>query len=423
MIELRDYQVEISKKGLSILKDLGILYLAMEVRTGKTFTALDIAEKYGAKSVLFATKKKAIETGTIKNDYDALECSFAIEIINNESLHKVSGDYDLVISDEHHRNSAYPKPNKTAKLIKERFGHLPMIFLSGTPAIESGSQWYHSFWVSKRNPFSAYKNFYAWAKTYTIPKTRHLGALKIPDYSDSIDELIMPIIEPYLLKYTQKEAGFVAEIKEHILLFDMSAKTRSMISELLKNQVLVGSEDSIVADTPVKLMNKVHQMSNGTVILESGATIVLDTVKAEFVKKYFIGKKIAIFYYFQKEREILLSVFGDAITTDINEFNSGDKNFCIQQISGSEAISLKAADSLVYYNFGYSGKNFTQGRDRMTTKEREENNVYFVMSKNDINSRIYKAVKSKKRYNEKLFIKDFYGSRANSTNQNKEISI
>lgn len=47
----------------------------------------------------------------------------------------------------------------------------------------------------------------------------------------------------------------------------------------------------------------------------------------------------------------------------------------------------------------------------MTTKDREENNVYFVMSKKDINSKIYKAVKSKKRYNEKLFIKDFYGSR------------
>lgn len=411
MIQLRDYQIEISKKGLPILRDFGILYLAMEVRTGKTFTALDIAEKYGAKSVLFTTKKRAIETRTIRNDYEALGCSFDIEIINNESLHKISGDYDLIISDEHHRNSAYPKPNKTAKLIKERFGHLPMIFLSGTPAIESGSQWYHSFWVSRNSPFKSYKNFYAWAKIYTTPKTRHLGALKIPDYSDSKDELILPIINPYILTYTQKEAGFVAEIKEHTLLFNMNTKTNSMISELLKNQVLVGSEDSIVADTPVKLMNKVHQMSNGTVILESGTSIVLDIDKAVFIKEYFKGKKIAIFYYFQKELEVLLSVFGDAITTDINEFNIGRKNFCIQQISGSEAISLKAAEALVYYNFGYSGKNFTQGRDRMTTKEREENNVYFVMSKKDINSRIYKAVKNKKRYNEKLFIKDFYGSR------------
>ena len=73
-------------------------------------------------------------------------------------------------------------------------------------------------------------------------------------------------------------------------------------------------------------------------------------------------------------------------------------NFAIQQISGSEAISLKAADALVYYNFGYSGRNFAQGRDRMTTKDREDNNVYFVIGNGSINEKkkIYKAVKMKK---------------------------
>ena len=414
MIQLRNYQKEISEKGLDILRRLGIVYLAMEVRTGKTLTALDIAQKYGAKSVLFLTKKKAIETGTIRKDFEALECTFEIEIINNESMHKVTGNYDLIISDEHHRNSAYPKPNKTAQEIKKRFGDLPFILLSGTPAIESGSQWYHSFWISNRSPFNNYRNFYGWAKDFTTPAIRYLGSLKIPDYSKSIDEKIKPHIEPYLLRYTQKEAGFVSEIEEHILYYDMDLNTEKMINHLLKEQVLQGKADVILADTPVKMLNKIHQMANGTVILESGNSIILDTVKAEFIKKHFIDKKIAIFYYFQKEKDILLNIFGESITTDINEFNNTNKNFCVQQISGSEAISLKKADALVYYNFGYSGKNYTQGRDRMTTKEREENNVYFVMSKNDINSRIYKAIKSKKRYNEKLFIKD-YGKRTNFT--------
>ena len=113
---------------------------------------------------------------------------------------------------------------------------------------------------------------------------------------------------------------------------------------------------------------------------------------------------------FQKEKELLQAIFGDLITTDIHEFNNSKKSFIIQQVSGSEAISLKAAEALVYYNFGYSGKNYTQGRDRMTTKDREENNVYFFLAKKSINERIYKAIKSKKRYNEKLFAKQYnYG--------------
>jgi hypothetical protein len=48
-----------------------------------------------------------------------------------------------------------------------------------------------------------------------------------------------------------------------------------------------------------------------------------------------------------------------------------------------------------------------QGRDRMTTKERIENNVFFVFSKNDINEKIYNVVKNKKKYSEKIFMRDY----------------
>ena len=414
MIQLRGYQVDIAKKGLNILKEKAIVYLAMEVRTGKTLTAFEICKQYDAKKVLFLTKKRAVESGTIRDDYDKLECNFKIKIINNESLHKVTdNDFDLIISDEHHRNSSYPKPNKTTKEIKHRFGDLPMIFLSGTPAIESGSQWYHTFWISYYSPFTE-KSFYKWADLFVNKRNKHIGARTVIDYSQSRDELILPIIEPYLLKYTQKEAGFSAEIEEKVLYYDLPINLSKLVDTILKDEIIVGKYDNVVADTAAGMLNKVHQITNGTVICESGATWILDNTKAEFIKQYFRGKKIAIFYYFQKEKELIQAVYGNLITTDIHEFNSTNKSFLIQQISGSEAISLKEAECLVYYNFGYSGKNYTQGRDRMTTKEREQNNVYFVMSKDDINSRIYKAIKAKKRYNEKLFLKD-YGTRTKVT--------
>jgi superfamily II DNA or RNA helicase len=44
-IELRDYQVEIVDKACDILSAFRMVYLAMEVRTGKTLTSLAIAEK------------------------------------------------------------------------------------------------------------------------------------------------------------------------------------------------------------------------------------------------------------------------------------------------------------------------------------------------------------------------------------------
>lgn len=406
MIQLRDYQKELSEKAVQLIKTKRIAYLAMEVRTGKTLTALNAANDYGAKKVLFLTKLKAIQS--IQDDYDALQPDFEIQIINNESIHKITdNDFDLLISDEHHRNSAFPKANKTAKIIKERFGYLPMIFLSGTPAIESGSQWYHSFWVSNFSPFNNYGSFYKWARFFTKPKIRYLGAIQIQDYSDSIDSLILPIVEPYLLKYTQVEAGFESKVTENVLYCNMSNQTNTLVNRLLKDKIIQGSTDVILADTAVKLMSKVHQLSNGTCILESGNSKVLDTSKAEFIKEHFKGQKIALFYFFQKEYELLKSVFGDTLTNDLEEFNSTDKNIALQQVSGSEGISLKAAKSLVYYSFGYSGKNFVQGRDRMTTIDREVNNVYFVFQKGDLNEKIYKVISQKKRYSDKLFIKQY----------------
>lgn len=406
MIELRDYQKDLSAKAVRLLRVKKIAYLAMEVRTGKTLTSLNAANDFGAKKVLFLTKLKAIKS--IQDDYNALQPNYKIQVINNESLHKITDtDFDLIISDEHHRNSAFPKPNKTAKLIKERYGNLPMIFLSGTSTAESGSQWYHSFWVSNYSPFVGYRNFYAWAKVYTKPKIRYLGSIQIPDYSDSIDEKILPIVEPYLLKYTQSEAGFESEVKENILYCPMTERTTNMVKLLLKDKIIEGLKETVVGDTPAKLMSKVHQLSNGTCIFESGNSMVIDTTKADFIKQHFAGKKIALFYFFQREYDLLKSVFGDSLTNDLNEFNTTDKNIALQQVAGSEGISLKEADYLVYYSFGYSGKNFIQGRDRMTTIDRKKNDVYFVFQKGDINERIYKVISQKKRYSEKLFTKQY----------------
>ena len=66
-MELRPYQDEIAKKATKILKECGFVYLSMEVRTGKTLTALETAYNFGAKKVLFITKKKAFSS--IMSDY------------------------------------------------------------------------------------------------------------------------------------------------------------------------------------------------------------------------------------------------------------------------------------------------------------------------------------------------------------------
>ena len=75
-------------------------------------------------------------------------------------------------------------------------------------------------------------------------------------------------------------------------------------------------------------------------------------------------------------------------------------------MSGREGISLKQADCLVYYNIDFSATSYWQSKDRMTTKSRLKNKVYWIFSKGGIEKDIYKAVTKKKDYTLKHFKRD-----------------
>lgn len=406
MYELRNYQIDLSEKGLDILKKEKIVYYCCEVRTGKTLIALNTANLLEAKKVLFLTKKKAIKS--ILDDYKNFNFTFELVVINNESLHLIKdNDFDLIISDEHHRNGAFPKPNKITKEIKERFSHLPMIFLSGTPTPESYSQWYHQFWLSNFTPFQQNTNFYKWANEFVNVKLKFLAGYQIKDYTDANKILIDSILKKYIITFTQEEAGFTTSVKENILKVRMSDLTYRITNQLKKENIFKGNNDLIIADTGAKLMSKLHQLYSGTCILESGNGIITDNSKATFIKEKFKNNKIAIFYKFQEELNLLKEIFKDRLCFDLETFNTTDKDIALQIVSGREGISLKEAEYLVYFNIDYSAVSYLQSKDRMTTMERKENNIFWIFSDGGIENSIYKRVLDKKDYTLSCFRKDF----------------
>ncbi len=407
MYKLRDYQEDISDKASTILHERKIVYLSMEVRTGKTLTALETAKKYGAKNLLFLTKKKAISS--IEDDYNKFGYTFNLTVVNDESMHKVEGDFDLVIHDEHHRFGSFPKPSKGAKEYKKRYGDLPMIFLSGTPTPESYSQIYHQFWVSQYSPFKLHNTFYKWSKDFVNVSQRNFGYGMVNDYSNANYEKIKPIINPYMITFTQEQAGFTSEIVERVLTCEMEPITYSLCNRLKRDLVIQGKDNNVVADTAVKLMQKLHQMYSGTIKFEDGTTMILDKSKARFIQRKFKGKKIGIFYKFIAELKLLKEVFAEDLTTDIDEFNTTDKNIALQIVSGREGISLRNADYLVFYNIDFSATSYWQARDRMTTKDRLKNKVYWIFSKDGIEQKIYNAVKKKKSFTTTIFKKEYNG--------------
>lgn len=412
---LRPYQVKGIEHGVRQCLDRGWTYLAYEVRLGKTLTALGIADRLGGakKRVVFVTKKKAISS--IENDVITLKSkSINVEVINYEALHKLDMNVhvDIWIIDEAHRLGGFPKPSKATKQLKDLIHlHSSVIFLSGTPTPESNSQIFHQLYIlGEKSPFSGH-NFYQWAKINCNIKEQYFGhGYPVKDYSDchfNLDDLDF-------LTYSQKQAGFSNKIMEHFCTVEMKPITKEIIKTLKNDKIYRGKSDVILADTKVKEMQKIHQLSSGTCILEeSGKDVIIDDSKALFIKQKFKDKKIAIFYKFKAELEMIKKHLN--ITQNLDEFQNTDKSIALQFVSGREGVKLDKAECIVAINIDFSATTYFQFRDRMTTKERLKSDIYWVFSDCGIESYVYKAVSDKK-----TFTKQYYERATISEQDNKK---
>jgi len=406
-LKFRDYQIQIINKATAVISKHRFVYLSMQVRTGKTLTSLGVAQKLNVSRALFVTKKKAISS--IEDDYQKLNPQYNLTCINYESLHKVEGDFDFLVLDEAHTLGAYPKPSKRTKLVKEliKKNDPYVIIMSGTPTPESFSQMYHQVYGCPLNPFKEYKTFYKFAKEYVNVTQRLINSFHINNYDDGKPG-ILEEMKPYMISYTQKEAGFKSEIKEHVLKVEMSELTYDWVKKMREDKLIEGkkTDEVILGDTEVKKMSKIHQLFSGTVKMESGKSMVTDLSKAKFIRTEFKNKKIGIFYKFKAEYDALKQVYGDDLTTELSDFNDTNKSIALQIVSGREGISLKEANCLVYYNIDFSALSYWQSRDRMTTKDSRVSDVYWIFAERGIETKIYKAVTKKKDYTLRHFKKD-----------------
>ena len=381
----------------------------MEMRTGKTITAFEACRIYGAISVLFLTKKKAV--GSIIKD-SLLFPSLNVTVTNYEQIANLANTdlFDIIIIDEAHSKIAgYPKPSKTAILLKEKIANKKIIYLSGSPSPESWSQLFHQFWISSFSPFPE-KTFYKWAAIYVDKKTKLINGFNINDYSHAKIDKIKEKIDHLFIHYTQSEAGFEIKVTDVLIPIQMNQRTDELIRQLTKKRIIELENGNIIADTPAKLMCKIHQLSAGTIIYDNGRINIIDTTKIDYINFYYKEKKIAIFYKYIAEREMITRNLQRRITENYFEFNSTDENtvFIGQLSSIKEGVNLSKADLLVYFNIDFSAVTYLQSRERHAHKDRNSEAIaVFLFSKGGIEEMIYNRLRKKKNFTAKHFEKQW----------------
>lgn len=384
------HQEEIALQAYNILKLNYLVYLSMEERTGKSLTAILVAEMSKANKILIVTKKKAI-TGWDET-ISKYKPSKSYTVMNYESLHKLEGKFDLVIIDEAHANlSAYPKPTKTWKTVYSFTKNKPIIYLSATPSAQTFAQLYHQLKLSSWCPYK-HKNFYDWHRDYGIASQKFIGGRVIKEYHKVKAEAYEQV-KHLFISYTRQELGFEHEPNDIIHMITLDENTKKLYNKLMKDNIL--PELEYVADTPMKLLLGLHQLEGGSLKLEESNLILDNTEKIDYILKEFGDiESLVIFYHYQNEKTKLEKYFKKATI--------------LQATSFAEGVDLSMYKTLIIYSMDFSTARYTQRRARQCNMKRDEAiDVHYLLVEGAISHQVYQTVALNKRnFVDKYFNKE-----------------
>jgi len=411
MITPWKHQVTISEEGAAIIKEHMMVYLAMEERTGKSLTALLIAEKINVKNILILTKKKALKDWIILlAKYDTKKYFSAT---NYHMAWKKSAKYDLIVLDESHNYiSSYPKIGSNCEQLKlqrkkglpnkniyDAVGRLcidkPIIYLSATPYAQGPQLLYHQLSVSSWSPFKNYGNFYHWFRQFGRPYTIEVRGRKVQQYDRCNQDLVIGTCEHLFITKTRKELDFAHDPVDKVHYITLCGSTRKLYNELIKEKLVFIDEfhEPLVCDTTMKLRVSLHMLEGGVAkidTVENGKIkanylVLANKEKIDYVLKEFGDTPaLVIMYNYKAELTKLTECFKYAKL--------------LQATSYAEGVDLSGYKELVIYSQDYSTARHTQRRARQCNKNRElPIAIHYLLVKKAISAQVYKTVSVNKR--------------------------
>lgn len=390
------HQEELSDDALLILREHGLVYLACEERTGKTLTAILVAEKSAANKVLIITKKKALggwhetlEKFTHTKDYT---------VTNYHQSHKLdTRAFDLVLLDESHNYiSAFPKVGGMQRALRLALKGKPIVYISATPYAQGPQMLFHQFQVSSWSPWKHHGNFYQWFRLYGKPYEIEVNGIPIRQYDRCHKDLVLGSCEHLFITKTRKELGFEFEPEDKLHYIELAPDTRYVYNELLEHNLVELLDDTLVCDTKSKLRVSLHMLEGGVAKIDEENLILPNEEKIEYIKEHFgDSDKVVIMYNYKAEAIKLAKHFKNALL--------------LQATSYAEGVDLMDYDHLVIYSQDFSTARHTQRRARQCNKKRATPIiVHYLLVKKGLSEQVYNTVsKNKKNFVDSVFKKEF----------------
>ena len=389
------HQERIAQEAYEILGRYGLVYLAMEERTGKSLTAIRLAEISSRTRVLIITKKKALggwnETlGAYRGDG-----STHFTVLNYHAVHKAHKtpagkrvyklnikpeDYDLIILDEAHNYlSTYPKPGVIWKSVKKLCKGLPLIYLSATPNAQGYQLLFNQLALSDWSPFRRFQNFYRWFEHYGVPH-KIKTSYGLQETYTKCKSVVWAESKHLFITYTREQLDFDHEPEDVLHYFELSDKTKEVYNDALEHEFLTLPDRQIILDSSMKLRTTLHMLEGGVAKDESEYLQLANEEKiAQILVDFGDSEHNVIMYHYKAERTKLEKFFKNTVL--------------LQGTSYAEGVDLSMYDNLIIYSQDFSTARHSQRRARQANKERKDPiKVHFYLVKGGISEQIYKTV-------------------------------
>lgn len=405
-MKLREYQNKKVAEASPILDKYGIVYLAMQERTGKTLVALKLMDSR-CKNILVLTKKgKPIEgwLDTLK----AWEHKAIFKVTNYHQASKLEPIYDGIILDESHNYiSAVPKTGKLYKYIK-RLTYRPkvkIVYISATPHAQGRVALHPQFGLSLNSPFRNYKNYYNWHKEYGIQDLAYLPGRTAETYKKCNEDMVRDLTRHLFITGTRKSVGFSKEPCDKIHWVELSEGTKKAYNILIKKGVLSATSlpEALICDTSSRLRASLHQIEGGSLKFDTSIKKKVRNIKTgNMVNKIVKASHECIDFKNKEKIDYILENWGDTkelvimyhYQCELPKLTRYFKNAAILQGQRySEGVDLSMYKHLVIFSQDWSTAKYIQRRARQANKHREEDIiVHFLLSKKAISEQVYKTV-------------------------------
>lgn len=410
-IKLFPHQIQ----ALNVTKGKKRVAYYLEMGLGKTFVASEKAEEFQENIIIIVCQKSKMKDWQehykeFYPKYNAVIYSKKVMeikdntviIINYDSvwrreIFKSIRNFTLILDESSYIKNE--KSQRTKFILKMKASNV--ILLSGTP---TGGKYEELYSQIKLLGWKITKKEY-W-DTFINYRMQDVCGIKIPKVIGykNVDELKGKLREAGAVFMRTEDVITLPDTMENII----KVKNIPEYKVFEKDRVVTVEKDELVGDTSLNKMMYLRQLAG--MYNKNKKTRLIELLESS-------EDRIIIFYNFKDEFKKIKKVCTE-LKKPVSVINGDERNLeayenehnsvtLIQYMAGAMGLNLQKCNKIIYFSLPLSSELFEQSKKRTHRMGQTRTCIYYyLISEKSIEEKIFKVLKMRKDYTERLFMED-----------------